>query len=71
MKEVKAKSYNGWNTSISMLFGKSPKINILCGECFSYFSVRFTPSDFSCGSPRAFCTNCGTRNIVSITYGSF
>lgn len=68
MDAVRVKNFECWNMSISTLFGKSPKVNMLCGKCLYHFSRRFEPMDFRNGHPKAVCPNCSTLNYVPITY---
>lgn len=37
---VKAKWVECWNMSISMLWGKCPKMKIVCGNCYHTFTDR-------------------------------
>lgn len=64
---VRVKDFECWSTSISFLFGKTPKVNMICGHCSSYFSKRFTPTDFRNGYPHAMCPTCTTVNYVPLT----
>jgi hypothetical protein len=66
-KEVRVRNYSTWETSISLLFGKTPKVTMICGECDYQFSRRFEPIDFRGGKfPRVMCQRCQTINVVSI-----
>lgn len=67
MKPICVADFQMWNTSISMLWGKSPKVNMLCGNCHYSFSKRFEPIDFKNGYPKALCPNCSKVNYVPIT----
>jgi hypothetical protein len=66
MSEVEVKYFEAWNTSISMLFSKTPKIHMICGKCDYPFSKRFDFKDFRNGYPRVMCPNCYTVNYVPI-----
>jgi hypothetical protein len=66
MKPIKVKYFEMWNMSISMLFGKTPKVHMVCGKCSHYFSKRFNFSDFRDGNPKTLCPNCYTVNYVPI-----
>lgn len=68
-KEVSVADFSCWSTSISFLFGKTPKVNMICGECYYSFSQRFSPIDFRNGNPRALCPSCNTINRVPLTVG--
>lgn len=39
---VNARNVNGWNMSISMLIGMSPKISFNCGACRKYNETRLS-----------------------------
>lgn len=67
MKPIQVKDFDGWNMSISTLWGKSPKITMVCGKCSYTFSRRFESIDFRIGYPKAMCPNCRTINYVPIT----
>lgn len=66
MKIVKASGLDGWNMSVSMLFGRSPKFDIRCGNCKRWFSRRFNLDDFP--DPVAKCPQCKAMNVVPIKY---
>lgn len=66
MKEVTCKDLSCWNMSISMLFGKTPKVGILCGNCGKYFSHRFDTNECIRKTPRVFCPYCDTINKIPI-----
>lgn len=66
MDTVTVKYYEMWNTSITMLWGKSPKVRMICGNCDYSFSKRFEPIDFRTGYPKALCPCCHTLNTVPI-----
>jgi hypothetical protein len=70
MKEVQVKCFEMWKTSISILWGKSPKVNMICGECFYPFARRFDFADFRNGYPRTVCPDCHTVNYVPIVMKS-
>ena len=65
MKVVKCKDAELFNMSVSMLFGKSPKCNIQCGNCEYWFSKRF---DIINGKLEAIgmCPYCDAINTVPI-----
>ena len=65
---VRVAAFEGWNPSIASIFGKSPKLTCLCGECYAKQSLRFNLNlDFNYrGRPTYYCDNCGKRNYVPI-----
>lgn len=63
---VRVKDFTCWSTSISFLFGKTPKVTMICGKCSHQFSKRFAPSDFRNGYPKAMCSNCLEINEVPL-----
>lgn len=72
MEPIRVKQFKCWSTSISMLFGKTPKVNMVCGKCGYYFSKRFNRSDFECGfigMPITVCPTCKQVNYVPIRIG--
>lgn len=64
MSEVTVKAFESWNMSLSTLFGKTPKIKMLCGNCTGYFSRRFDVYEVNRRFPRAVCPHCGVVNKV-------
>lgn len=66
MKVVRARGVEGWNMSVSMLFGKSPKLDIKCGKCGGWFSRRFDLDDLP--NPITRCPRCKTHNEIPIKY---
>lgn len=67
MESIPVKYYEMWNMSISTLWGKSPKVKMVCGKCSCSFSRRFKPIDFQNGFPNTLCPCCNTLNSVPIT----
>lgn len=67
MADVRVKAYSTFESSISFLFGKTPKVSMLCGSCSFQFSKRFSPIDFKNGHPHAMCPKCHTVNYVPIS----
>lgn len=63
---VRVKHFSMWETSISMIWGKTPKVFMVCGSCSYSFSQRFSPIDFKSGHPKVLCPNCQTVNYVPI-----
>lgn len=66
MEVVKALEATGWNMSISMMFGKSPKFDIKCGKCVRWFSKRFDLDDLP--NPIAKCPYCRQYNEVPLKH---
>lgn len=66
MNIVRARDFNGWNMSVSMIFGKSPKLDIQCGKCGKWFSRRFDLEEFP--DPVTKCDYCRTVNMIPIKY---
>ncbi|MEM4994916.1 hypothetical protein WKH56_20340 [Priestia sp. SB1] len=66
MEAIRVKAYSMWNTSISTLFGKSPKVKMMCGNCEYVFSKRFEPIHFYKGYPKTLCPSCSRLNYVPI-----
>lgn len=66
MSVVRVSSYECWDTSISLLWGKTPKVNMVCGKCKYHFSTIFSPIDFRKGHPQIMCPSCKTINYVPI-----
>jgi hypothetical protein len=59
-------NFTCWSSSISTLFGKSPKVTMWCGKCSNQWATRFTPSNFAGGYPKSCCPSCGQVNYVPI-----
>lgn len=66
MKEVEVKGFGGFTTSITTLWGKTPKINMMCGKCEYVFSKRFHTFECIEQYPRTKCPDCSTTNFVPI-----
>lgn len=41
-KPIRVKDFECWNMSVSMLWGRTPKIEMICGHCNHYFARRFS-----------------------------
>lgn len=67
MKPIQVKSFEMWNMSIAMMWGKTPKVNMVCGDCSYHFSRRFGVEDFLNEYPKTLCPYCETVNYVPIT----
>lgn len=63
---VECYSFNMWNMSLSQLFGKSPKINFICGECQMYNEGRIPIRAIELGKPFLKCSYCNTINHIPI-----
>jgi len=63
---VNVKKLQMWNMSLSMLFGKSPKINYICGKCDSYNETRISMNAVRMGKPYVVCSHCGEINNTKI-----
>jgi hypothetical protein len=69
-KPIRVKNFECWNMSFSVLFGKSPKVKMICGKCDNFFSKRFTSIEFTYnGMPVTRCPECRTKNYVPLTIG--
>ena len=66
MDPVDVKGLEIWNTSISMLWGKSPKAKMFCGKCSYYFKKRFDMVEIRKRNPKVICPACQTVNVVPI-----
>lgn len=65
---VMCKNFNMWNMSISQLFGKTPKIKFICGECDAYNEIRLSVAAVECHRPYAKCNCCDEINYIPISY---
>lgn len=63
---VKVKDLEMWNLSLSMLFGKSPKIKYICGKCNRYNETRISTSAVEMGYPYVICLYCGETNDTGL-----
>jgi DNA-directed RNA polymerase subunit RPC12/RpoP len=66
---VKVKDLSMLNVSLSMLFGKSPKIKYICGKCNGYNETRISTSSVEMGYPYVICSHCGETNDTGLTLG--
>ena len=64
MNEVLPKSVEGWNMSLTQLFGESPKFTIVCGNCQCAFKSRTELVD----EPRVMCPHCSSINRIPLTW---
>lgn len=65
---VECYSFNMWNMSLSQFFGKTPKINYICGKCRHYNEGRMSVRQVEIGDPYLICNCCGTVNYIPIHY---
>jgi phage FluMu protein Com len=63
---VKVKDLSMWNLSLSMLFGKSPKIRYICGKCNMYNETRISTTAVELGRPYVKCSHCGEINDTGL-----
>lgn len=68
LKMVNCKDAILWNFSLSMLFGKSPKITFLCGNCGKYNYGRISMKAIQNHKPYMICEHCGEVNNIQIKY---
>lgn len=62
---VKAKQYQMWNMSISMLFGASPRVDFKCGACGNWSSGRGSTANINRnGGLFIACQCCGETNKI-------
>jgi hypothetical protein len=66
MKTIRVKDFEMWNMSISLLWGKSPKVSLICGKCSYTFSKRFELIALKHRNPKVLCPCCNTRNYIPI-----
>ena len=67
MNIVECENFSMLNMSLSMIFGKSPKIKYLCGKCGRYNEGRLNISEIYWEVPYLDCKYCGTTNKIPIT----
>lgn len=63
---VECKNFNMWSMSLSQLFGYSPKINFICGNCDSYNEARIPIAAIKLDKPYVKCKNCEEINYIPI-----
>lgn len=63
---VNVKSISMWNISVSMLFGKSPKIEYICGKCGGYNKDRISMKSVRLGRPYVVCKYCREINNTGL-----
>lgn len=67
MKVVMVKALQCYSASPSMLFGLSPKVTMICGNCSHAFSKRFKMIELYYDNPKTRCPDCNTLNVVPIS----
>jgi hypothetical protein len=65
-KPIRVKDFECWNMSVSMLWGRTPKVEMICGYCNHYFTKRFSFYEMRHGNPKVMCPHCYTVNYVPI-----
>lgn len=63
---VNAKSVECWQMSLMQLFGKTPKVDIVCGNCSYEFARRFDVSECRGQNPITECPRCSVKNRLHI-----
>lgn len=67
---VKAKHYELWNMSLSMIFGVSPKVVFQCGACSNWSSGRGNTATINRnGGLLISCDCCGETNKIPCRLG--
>lgn len=59
---VTAKSVQGWNMSVSQIFGYTPKLLVVCGKCSHQFYTRTPMVSY----PTCVCPSCSELNQLPI-----
>ena len=59
------KDFEGWNVSLTQIFGLGPKWTITCGECGLTFKKRLP----MVSNPGIECQFCGVINIIPVVSG--
>ena len=62
------KNFEMYTMSFSQLFGKTPKIKFICGNCEMYDSGRLDVEAVKWGKPFIRCSHCGAENYIPIKY---
>ncbi len=66
MRTVVAEVIGGFVTSVTTLFGVTPKLTLLCGEWGLSFKKRWTVAECKGRRPKATCPHCRAINKVDI-----
>ena len=48
---VECHSFNMWSMSLAQIFGKTPKVSYICGECGHYNDGRMSVRQVEWGDP--------------------
>lgn len=59
---VKARAFNGFQATLLQIFGKGPKMTVVCGDCHRTFKQRVP---YLVNNPCLTCPHCGTANQLS------
>lgn len=65
---VRAREVMGWSWSVSVLAGKSPKIDVQCGSCGRWHSTRMSVEAVKRGNSYVVCPYCGEVNDTRLRY---
>lgn len=65
---VQCRDFRMWSMSLSQLFGRTPKIEWICGQCGGYNESRLYVKAVQCGRPYARCECCDETNYIPIHY---
>lgn len=65
---VKPKALQMWSISLSSLFGKSPKVEYLCGNCGGHNSTRIPMEAIKRKKSYVICQYCGEINDTGIRF---
>lgn len=65
---VNAREVEGWSWSPAILFGKTSKIEVQCGECGKWHSTRISLEAVKRGNSYVVCPYCGEVNDTKIRY---
>lgn len=63
--KVKCRKFQCYTMSIAQLFGRTPKVEFICGECRKYNAKRAYTANCYNGVELA-CDSCGTLNELPI-----
>ena len=64
--KVRCKCFSMFDMSLSTLFGESPKIKYICGNCEGHNETRIPVESIEYGRPYTRCKFCGTTNVIPI-----
>lgn len=67
---VKCRNFEMWEMSLSMMFGRSPKVNFRCGKCGNWSSGRGNIENVNRnGGLLIPCSHCGETNKIPVKLG--